>query len=121
MAKTALIVDDEPELADGCARLLKESGFESQLAYSVEEAIPLLRSHKPALVLSDIYFRNGKDGFDLAGYMREASPRTPVILMSGYDACEVEEQARDAGAARFLHKPFTREELISAVLAAVQP
>jgi DNA-binding NtrC family response regulator len=119
VAKTALIVDDEPDLADGCERLLKEIGLESQLAFRVEDAILFLRTHHPALVLSDINFRNGKDGFALARYVRQSSPRTPVILMSGSSACETEEQAREAGASRFLHKPFTHEELISAVLVVL--
>ncbi len=120
MAKVALIVDDQPDLADGCARLLEEIGFKSQLAYSVDDAILLFRSHRPALVLSDIYFCNdGRDGFDLADYVRANNPRTPVILMSGYDASEVEEEARDAGATKFLHKPFESEELLSAVISVL--
>jgi DNA-binding NtrC family response regulator len=120
VAKTALIVDGQPELADGCAQLLKEIGLESQLAYSVEDAIPLFRSHQPALVLSDIYFCNeGRDGFDLADYVRASDPRTSVILMSGYDATEEEKQARDAGATRFLHKPFKSEELLSVVISVL--
>ena len=81
--KIALIVDNEPDIAAG-ARVLKQVGFECRLARSVEDAIPLVRSHKLVLVPSDINPLDGRNGYELARYVRERSPLTPVILMSRY-------------------------------------
>jgi len=115
MAGRVLIVDDEPDLAVSCARFLKQIGLvDSRLAFSVEEAIPLVRSHGLALVLTDVIFPNGRNGFELAEYVRRHSPSVPVVLMSGYHSPEMDAQTRDARV-RFLRKPFSREQLISTV------
>ena len=118
MTKTALIVDDEPDLAEGCALLLQRAGFDFHLAFSVEQAIRVLGSLRPAVVLSDINFPGRQDGFDLATHVRKRYPQMPVILMTGYHSPAIEAQVRDAGAA-FLRKPFTADELIFAVQAAL--
>jgi DNA-binding response OmpR family regulator len=114
VARTAVIVDDEPDLATGCARFLKQIGLDSILAFSVESAIPLMRSHGLALLLTDVVFPNGRDGFELVELVRKHPPLTPVIVMSGYHSPAMEAQARNAGAS-FLRKPFSGEQLISTV------
>ena len=114
MAARVLIVDDEPDIATGCARFLKQIGLDSILAFSVESAIPLICSHGLALLLTDVVFPNGRDGFELVEHVRKHSPLTPVILMSGYHSPAMEAQARNAGAS-FLRKPFSGEQLISTV------
>ena len=97
----------------GCARLLEQAGFETQLASSLEDAIHLLHSLDVALVLTEIDFSDGQDGLKLTEFVQRTFPLTPVVMMSGYDSNELEGLARDSGATKVLHKPFTAEELIS--------
>ena len=74
MAPRVLIVDDEPDIATGCARFLKQIGLDSILAFSVESAISLVRSQGLALVLTDVLFPNGRDGFRVSGARPETFP-----------------------------------------------
>lgn len=109
-----LIVDDETEVADTCARVLKRSGFECLVAYDSPEALALFDSRQPALVLSDINLPTG-DGFEIARYVSGKSPGTPVILMTTHHNSNGRGQAARAGAAHYLRKPFSNAELISTV------
>jgi DNA-binding NtrC family response regulator len=111
---TILIVDDESEVADTCARVLKRAGFDCLVAYDSPSAVALFDSRQPALVLSDIYLGNG-DGFEIARYVHSKSPLTPVILMTAHHAENLAQQAACAGAARYLRKPFSNAELLSTV------
>ncbi len=114
MANTVLIVDDEADLADTYARLLKAAGFECLVAYGIHDALSLFDSKHPALVVSDVTLPVG-DGFEIARYVREKSPSTPVILMTAYHSLNAETQAQRAGADRYLRKPFPNAQLVSTV------
>ena len=114
MSHTVLIVDDETQVADTCARVLKRSGFDCLVAYDSPAALALFDSQQPALVLSDINLPTG-DGFEIARYVRQKSPGTPVILMTTHHNSNVPVQATRAGAARYLRKPFSNAELTSTV------
>jgi DNA-binding response OmpR family regulator len=114
LSHVILIVDDETEVADTCARVLKRSGFDCLVAYDSPSALALFDSRQPALVLSDINLPTG-DGFEIARYVSRKSPATPVILMTAHHHKRVTGQIARAGAARYLRKPFSNAELISAV------
>ena len=109
-----LIVDDETDVADTCARVLKRSGFDCLVAYDSPEALALFDSRQPALVLSDINLPNG-DGFEIARYVRGKSPGTPVILMTTHHNSNVRGHAARAGATHYLRKPFSNAELTSTI------
>jgi two-component system response regulator MtrA len=111
-----LVVDDEIDVADMCARVLKRSGFDCLVAYDSPAALALFDSEQPTLVLSDINLPTG-DGFEIARYVRHKSPGTPVILMTTHHNSSVAGQAAHAGAARYLRKPFSNAELISTIKA----
>jgi DNA-binding response OmpR family regulator len=109
-----LIVDDEIELANSCARVLKASGFRCVVAHDVPSALALFDSNRPALVLSDINLPVG-DGFEISRHVHKNSPATPVILMTGYHTANTAGAAARAGAARYLRKPFSNAELLAAI------
>jgi DNA-binding response OmpR family regulator len=116
---TVLIVEDEPEVAATYARVLETSGFTCLVAYDGAQALLLFDSQQPALVLSDINLRIG-DGFEIARYVRQTSPGTPVILMTGYDRVDSLQRASQVGAAAYLRKPFTNSELVSTINLLIQ-
>ncbi len=115
---TILIVDDEPELADACARVLRASGFTCLTAYDGPQAFSLIDSQRLTLVLSDISLPTGS-GFEIARFVRQKSPDMPVILMSGYRRIDLPQQASQVDAVVYLHKPFSNSELISAVKSLI--
>ena len=65
-----LIIDDDTEVADTCARVLKTAKFDCLVAYDSPMAILLFDSSRPALVLSDINLPTG-NGYEIARYVRE--------------------------------------------------
>ncbi len=113
-ALTLLIVDDESEVADTCARVLKRAGFDCVVAYDAPAALELFDATRPALVLSDINLPNG-DGFEIARYVRDRSRVTPVILMTAHHNRQIAGQAARAGATGYLRKPFSNVDLTTAI------
>jgi DNA-binding response OmpR family regulator len=109
-----LIVDDEAEVADTCARVLKRAGYDCLVAYDSPAALALFDSRQPALILSDINLPHG-NGFEIARYVRGKSPATPVILMTAYHDSSVPDQAARAGVAQYLRKPFSNAALLSTI------
>lgn len=114
MPGAILIVDDETEMADTCARLLSAFGYNCLVAHDGAKALALIDSDRPALVVSDINLPVS-DGFEIARYVHKKGPETPVILMTGYHTPEVARKAQAAGAAAYLRKPFPNTELVATV------
>ena len=114
LSEIILVVDDETEMADTCARVLRASGFKCLVAYDGAKALALIDSEHPALVVSDITMPTS-DGFEIARYVRQKSPDIPVILMSAYHTPEIARNAQAVGAKAYLRKPFPNAELISTV------
>ena len=119
MLQIVLVVDDETDVAHTCARVLKKAGFECLLAYDSPEALALLDSGRPSLLLCDINLPT-HDGFAVARHAHEKAPSTPIILMTGNDGIDLAKAAK-VGAAHYLRKPFSNSELISAVRSLLAP
>ena len=112
--KSILIIDDDVEVAETCARVLKASGFRCAVVFDLISALALFDMLRPALVLSDINLPVG-DGYEIVRHVQKTAPGTPVILMTGFEASLAHERAMGTGAAAYLRKPFSNSELISNV------
>lgn len=109
---TVLVVDDEPSIRRLVATVLRNEGYDLQMAGSGEEAIGLAAATPPDLVLLDIQML-GMDGFEVCRHMK-ANPRTrltPVVMVTGLNDRERRIEGIRAGADDFLSKPFDAEEL----------
>jgi len=111
---TALIVDDDPAVANAAARMLRMLGFETLIATGGHAALELYREHPGiALVLLDLMMPV-LDGATTLGLLRARHAALPVVLMSGFhDLAEPPPQTP------LLHKPFTVDELARTVRGAV--
>ncbi|HVA39976.1 MAG TPA: response regulator [Candidatus Binataceae bacterium] len=114
MLETILIIDDETDMADTCARVLGGLGFKCLVVYDSAKALALIDSERPALIISDITMPT-KDGFEIARYVRQKSPEIPVVLMTAYHTPDIARNAQVAGAKAYLRKPFPNAELILTV------
>jgi CheY-like chemotaxis protein len=81
--KRILIVDDEQLTADTLGIIFRKSGFESRVAYSVEDALECARSFDPELILCDITMP-GRDGIDLMAVLGRERPQCRVLVLTGY-------------------------------------
>ena len=113
MATTILLVDDDPAMRRLPSVLLKREGFEILEASGGTEALEILKTETPDLVLLDIMMPD-MDGFEVCEAIRE-NPRTadiPVIMLSA-----VSDQVRDSTIKvdDYLTKPFKPQELVPKV------
>lgn len=114
-----LVVDDEFEFAETCARLLTRRGYRVVTAGSCESGQAALRETLPALLVADIRLRDG-DGLALVRAAAALRPPVPAIVMSGYSSEKNRAAALAAGAAAFLGKPFTTDVFARAVEQALK-
>ena len=120
MERTALIVDDDPRIAYLLALLLKEAGYEVATASSLLDGLAHLRTPRPTLVVIDVHLPDG-DGLDLCRWIRsEGDDHTTVIVVTADHRPAVTVKALAAGADDVVTKPFSVEELIARVHAAVR-
>ncbi|MDO9083455.1 MAG: response regulator, partial [Humidesulfovibrio sp.] len=116
MAQRILLVDDEPDFAQGLARLI-QAGFpevECVLAASSAEALEQLGSGVIELMLTDLRMP-GLDGQELLRQALTADPNLTVLMLTGHGSVEAAVAALKAGAYDFLTKPVDQGELFRAV------
>jgi CheY-like chemotaxis protein len=82
MARKILVVDDEESVRQGISLMIECMGFQVQAAPCGEKAVNIFKEETFDLVLSDFHMP-GMDGVALARAIKEISPRTPVILVTG--------------------------------------
>lgn len=120
MGRTILVVDDETELVASCERLLRRAGHESLRAYTGPEAMALIDSDQPDLVVADLRLPKA-DGLAVARHARAQVPPIPVILITAYDSWQARQSASEAGVEAYLAKPFSNAEFLQAVLRVLPP
>ncbi|WP_422000689.1 response regulator [Reyranella sp.] len=108
-----LIVEDEPLIRWSAELALAEAGFSFLSAANAEEAIGWLeRRDDIVIVFSDVAMPGERDGVVLAAMVRASRPHIGIVLTSGH----FEKLPADIGPpARFLPKPYSDSELISAI------
>jgi len=112
------VVDDYPGILRLLAVNLESRGYETVTFNSGLVALELLESFPPDLMLLDILLP-GVDGIDLVGRILETS-RVPIIMISGKDEVAAKLEALDLGADDYLTKPFSIEELLARIRAALR-
>ena len=114
-APPVLIVDDEPQLAKAIQRVIKQQGFESEIANDGFKAGSLLLKNKPALMTLDLQMP-GINGFDIVEYARNELQLTnlKILVISAMPDSHVN-QALTLGADMSLSKPFNNQLLANTV------
>jgi DNA-binding response OmpR family regulator len=102
-----LLVEDSDALRHLFSRVLKAKGFEVREAANGQEALDCLSGFEPDVVLTDLMMPV-IDGFELIRQLRAipTMAAVPVVVMTAGAAGDAECEARRAGAADFLAKPF---------------
>lgn len=114
--RRVLVVDDEPAPRETAARLLRLSGFEVVVASNLTEARQHIADPQLALdaLLTDVVL-SGELGTDLLEECRKRRPTARIVVMSGYSPNPSATEKLMAVSAKFLPKPFTRQELLNAL------
>jgi CheY-like chemotaxis protein len=116
---TVLVVEDEPLVRDYVADILAQSGFEVIEAASGEEALTLVsRGRGICAVVSDVAMPGAVNGIELARRLRQDSPRTGVVLVSGVFAPD---RAYLPPGVPFVTKPVRAATLLRLVRQVADP
>lgn len=115
MAKI-LIVDDQQSITELLSHLLRNISTVIT-SHSLEDARTALSTHKFDLIISDLRLDKSerRHGLELLSYIREVSPNTKVIIMSGYSTEALKNEAYRLGAECFIEKPINIPSLFSKV------
>ena len=110
-----LIVEDDMDMADTCAKFFLRSGYLPITCDSGEIALRTLTYDKSIhLVLTDLRMP-GMDGVELLKKIKTNFPEIDVVLMTGYGTISGAVEAIKQGAADYITKPFNKEELLNAI------
>ena len=113
-----LIVDDAAATLEVLQRTLTAAGYQVFTAPSVAGALEILENTALELVITDLKMPK-VSGLDLVRHVRENLKYTEVVMITGYPSIEGAVSAIKTGAEDFLAKPFTDEELLTAVQRAL--
>jgi DNA-binding NtrC family response regulator len=109
-----LVVDDAPNTVEILERNLRADGYRVFSADDVASAIHLLEQTPVDLVITDFKMPR-QSGIELVRHVRENFKNTEIIMITGFPSVGGAVGAVKAGAAEYLTKPFTEEELLAAV------
>ena len=103
--KKILVVDDDDTIRNGVSQMLCRLGYDVLSAESGEKGLALCLNNRLDLVITD-FNMSGMDGIHLAYQVKEKSPSTPVVLMTGDDKEVILARIKGTAVAKALFKPF---------------
>jgi two-component system, NtrC family, response regulator AtoC len=115
--RRVLVVDDEENLRVVLRTLLRRHGYEVETASSGEEALGMVDSFGPDVVLTDVRMPK-MGGLDLLSTLKAKGNEATVIVMSAYGNMDLALDAMKAGAYDYVQKPFKPDEVVLALRKA---
>jgi two-component system, cell cycle sensor histidine kinase and response regulator CckA len=115
-----LVVDDEDPVRIVVAKAVTRLGFTSASASNGREALAQFEADPALFTLAILDVKMaGMGGLEVMDRLRVRRPDLPVILMSGYNRCDVPREPGPFAKTGFLHKPFRLEALAAEIRAVV--
>lgn len=109
-----LVVDDEEAICEGCRRIFSRQGFQVEKTSDARQGLSLAEQQDYAAILLDIKMPT-MSGIEFLEELRTKKPNVPVIFMTGYPSVPNAMSAIRLGAAGYVTKPFTPEEISQVV------
>ena len=116
MSRKILIAEDEPNIVASLEFLLRQSNYDVRVARDGEEALRLVASFAPQLVLLDVMMP-GKSGFEVCRHIRgnPAWRNVKVMMLSAKGRASDIDQGLALGADAYVTKPFSTKALLATV------
>ena len=118
-----LIIDDDSAVRSSLSFMLKRAGYEAQVVPGPREAIEVVRTVAPDMILMDMNFTlstTGEEGLTLLKQVKVFRPDTPVILMTAWGSIQLAVQGMQAGAFDFIPKPWNNAALLQRIETALE-
>ena len=119
VAERALVVEDEPKVAEALRRGLQSEAIDVSLAHTVESSLLQVDANAFDIILLDMMLPDG-DGLELLSTLRSRHIQTPVLVLTARDAVEDRIAGLDGGADDYLVKPFAFEEVLARIRALMR-
>jgi DNA-binding NtrC family response regulator len=114
----ALVIDDEQIVLDSVRKILKDENYEVDASLSGREGLNQAIEKEYDIVLTDIRMPD-IGGMRVLRDIKRAKPSLPVLIITGYASVKSAVQAMKLGAADYIEKPFTPDQLLKAVDSAL--
>lgn len=115
-----LVVEDNEMVRNMTVKRLRALGFVTEHAVNGSDAVDILSSDANFdLILSDVVMGGGMSGFDLANWVKSNLPQSGILLVSGYNAPEIENSDTPGTDLPILQKPYSIDELHNAINSAL--
>ena len=118
-----LVIDDDSAIRTSLSFMLKRAKYDVQAVASPKEAIAVVRSVAPELILMDMNFSlttTGDEGITLLKQVKLFQPDTPVILMTAWGSIQLAVKGMQAGAFDFITKPWNNVALMQRIETALE-
>jgi RNA polymerase sigma factor (sigma-70 family) len=120
MEKRVLVVDDEAMIVDGLLSLLELENIEAAGAWDCDGAVAMISELFYPVILADLRLHTEAEGLRLLAAIRERTPESRVVVLTGYATPQVEEDLLASGVALVLRKPSTGDVIIDAINALLE-
>ena len=107
---TVAILDDEPIVCERLREALEKIGYEVETFSESQAAVDRLAGKRFDILVTDLKMRK-PDGLEVLGFVKENSPSTKVIIITGFATVNTATEAMKSGAVDFIAKPFKISQL----------
>ena len=120
MFYTIMVVEDDADINNLLAKMLRQADYQVLQVYSGSEAVLRLQQDRPDLLLLDLMLP-GMSGSEVLAHMRgELALDLPVIVLSAKNALADKVSLLDSGADDYITKPFEPEEVLARIAATLR-
>ena len=116
MSRHVILIEDEPNITEAIRFLLTRDGWTVDAHADGTRAVEMIQTAKPDLVILDLMLP-GKSGLEIIRELREVESlkALPVLMLTARGQMKDRERAERAGVTRFMTKPFSNAEVLTAV------
>ena len=116
MSRHVVLIEDEPNIAEAIRFLLTRDGWSVDVHGDGSHAVEVIQTANPDLVILDLMLP-GKSGLEVIQELRlvEEMQPLPVLMLTARGQLKDREMAEKAGVTRFMTKPFSNSEVLTAV------
>jgi DNA-binding response OmpR family regulator len=116
-----LVVEDDTQINELLGAYVQIAGFQYRAALDGASALAAVRERLPSLVILDLMLPD-TDGFEIARKLKsdQHSAGVPILMLTALDREEQRKRGLEAGAVRYMTKPFDPDQLIEAIQTIVQ-
>lgn len=113
------VVDDDASMRDALAGLFDSVGLQSQTYATAEDFLSTNLSDRPGCIVLDVRLPD-MNGLEFQGRLVQIGVGIPVVMMTGFGDIPMSVHAMKHGAVDFLPKPFRDQDMLDAVMAAIE-